>query len=151
MKLRIPYRLSRFLLRLFSPSGYWTVEQSRHFNHEEAKTFLDGFKWDEETAQYHRSHLNRCLATMDRLWGMPKESRVLEIGAPPYGMTLLMLRYLFDSMEATGFEERDESKAQWSYVEERNLRSKDGHSTISKRSVSTLNCISGPLTMSRWI
>jgi SAM-dependent methyltransferase len=41
---------------------------------------------------------------------LPRSTRVLEIGAPPYGMTLLMRQWMFDDITVTGYDEKSEDQ-----------------------------------------
>jgi SAM-dependent methyltransferase len=79
----------------------------KHFNLNEAKDFIDSFKWTEEFQSYHHGCLTRYLTTLDRLFGMPRNTKVLEIGGAPYGMTVMMLKYLFDNIETVSFGGKD--------------------------------------------
>jgi SAM-dependent methyltransferase len=87
---------SPLLRRCVRPIYFAAVEPPKHLDAQTAQKFLDQFRWDEEIAQYHRNHLVRYLKTLDFLFNMAKDSRVCEVGAPPYGMTLLMRHYMFD-------------------------------------------------------
>jgi SAM-dependent methyltransferase len=87
--------------RLIKRTRWGVLEQPNHIAPEKAKLFIDDFPWNKEMAEYHHNHLNRCLKTLDWLWGMPKNLRVLEIGGPPYGMTLLLRKYIFESIATT--------------------------------------------------
>lgn len=102
-------RLRRFLPRhwygnfergIFQKSarvlGYRAPEAPCRIGLEAAREFLDSFVWSNEYKSYHHVHLNRYLYTLDRLPSLPRSSNVLEVGAAPYGMTLLMLRHFFD-------------------------------------------------------
>lgn len=96
---------------------YRTVEVSQGFDIERARKTLDIFSQWPETVEYHRNHLNRYLATMERVRHLPRSTRVLEVGASPFGMTVLMREFLFDFVQPTGFAENDAKRAQQVYSE----------------------------------
>jgi SAM-dependent methyltransferase len=107
---------------------YRTIEVSRSFDLERARRVLDVFRERPETAEYHRNHLNRYLATMERVRHLPRSTRVLEVGATPFGMTVLMREFLFDFVQPTGFAESDSKRAQQVYSEKVVLgKPQEGH------------------------
>lgn len=96
---------------------YRTIEVCQGFDIERARKTLDIFSQWPETVEYHRNHLNRYLATMERVRHLPRSTRVLEVGASPFGMTVLMREFLFDFVQPTGFAENDSKRAQQVYSE----------------------------------
>lgn len=59
-----------------------------------------------EESDYHTVHLNRYLTTIEYLADLPKTTRALEVGAPPYGMTVLLANWLFDRVSVSGYDEK---------------------------------------------
>jgi SAM-dependent methyltransferase len=98
-----------------APDPLIPVTKPEHFDPAEAAKLLSVLP--EGTQDYHRIHLNRYLVTLDRLWGMPRNTRVLEVGAAPFGMSLLMEKFLFDRVEVTGFAEDGSKSPLAVYVE----------------------------------
>jgi len=104
------------------------VSEPKNFDPVEATKRLFSFPiidCTSETKNYHSYHLNRYLITLDELVHLPRNIRVLEIGAPPYGLTLLLKIFLFDDLTATGFEEKKSDLASHIYNEKMFFNSKD--------------------------
>jgi len=68
-----------------------------------------------ETKEYHSNHFTRYLFTLQEILSLPGTSKVLEIGAPPYGLTYLMKLILFDDITVTGFDEKNSAREQRNY------------------------------------
>ena len=101
------------------------VETPRHLSPDEAWRFLQRFAWSDEQADYHQSHLNRYLVTMDRLRHLPRDGRVLEVGSWPYGLSLLLRHYLFEHLYVSGYSWDRTPQAGHTGVEQREFRSGD--------------------------
>lgn len=114
--------MNNFLKKLFSNSdieGFATVVKGEitsidypvHFDIEEAEKVLskyDKFSSRDEEIQYHKYHLNRYLLTLDEMVGYERGIRVLEIGAPPFGMSMLIKNLLFSELDMSAFNDKQE-------------------------------------------
>ena len=109
-------RAAKWLLKCcFAPllSEYTVVKSRKRFTDSDAALrMLAPLMKEVETANYHKVHLERYLTTMEYLADMPKTTGVLEIGAPPYGMTILLRQWLFDQVSITGYDEKAEDQCQ---------------------------------------
>jgi SAM-dependent methyltransferase len=91
---------------------YSVTKSCRRFtDHQAALALLAPLmETDDEAADYHRWHLNRYLHTLEYLADLPRNTRVLEVAAPPYGMTILMRQWLFDDVSVTGYDEKSKDQ-----------------------------------------
>ena len=102
--------------------------RERFTDSEAALRLLAPLMRNAEDANYHRNHLERYLVTMEFLKDLPNATRVLEIGAPPYGMTVLMKKWLFDQVAVTGYD--DKSAKQYERMSEQNVSIKADDGTV---------------------
>jgi SAM-dependent methyltransferase len=83
---------------------YARIESARTLSEKEALDFLLGFEWDRPWKRnYLATQVNRYAVTLDHLSRLPKETRTLEVGALPFGFTLLLRHVLFDHVQASDF------------------------------------------------
>lgn len=108
--------------------GRYTVirRRTRFTDPDAALRLLEPLMGNEEDAAYHRNHLDRYLATMELIADLPRNTRALEIGAPPYGMTVLIRQWLFDDLSVTGYDEKSEDQLRSTSQERVAVRSADG-------------------------
>jgi SAM-dependent methyltransferase len=108
---RMRTTLGRAALAAFFRTNYWNEGAGNEFDSEECCRFLAGFDWDEEAKSYHGYHFPSYLKILAYLKSFPRQSRVLELGAAPYGMTLMMKHLgLFDHVSLAGFKPCDGDK-----------------------------------------
>jgi tetratricopeptide (TPR) repeat protein len=98
-------------------AAYGRVEGPRTLNADHAGQVFGRLGTNPETTEYHRNHLNRYLVTLERVRHLPRSTRVLEVGAPPFGLAILMRELLFDQVEVSGFAESDRERAAKVYRE----------------------------------
>jgi SAM-dependent methyltransferase len=79
-----------------------------------------------EDENYHRFHMERYLSSLEYLADLPKHTRVLEIGAPPYGMTLMLRNWLFDDVAVSGYDEKSRRQYERTSEERVTIRRADG-------------------------
>jgi SAM-dependent methyltransferase len=90
---------------------YFEVHQRKRFNNvDEALSILAGLTSDPELVAYHKNHLERYLTSMEYVADLPSTTRVLEVGAWPHGMTMLLRHYLFEDISTTGYLEKAEDQ-----------------------------------------
>ncbi|HBI15700.1 MAG TPA: hypothetical protein DDY20_09340 [Desulfobulbaceae bacterium] len=86
---------------------YAKIESARTFSEKEALDFLLGFKWDRPwKINYLTMQAHRYAITLEHLSCLPKETRTLEIGAMPFGFTLLLRHVLFNDVQASDFDDK---------------------------------------------
>ena len=103
--MRLGLTVRRAMQRLCG-GAYFDTLDSPHFCQKDAWDFLSSFEWQPWALAYHRNGLCRYLATTERLAALGSHcQRVLEIGAMPYGLSLLMRRHLFSDITVTSFAE----------------------------------------------
>ncbi|MDD4553856.1 MAG: class I SAM-dependent methyltransferase [Bacteroidales bacterium] len=89
------------------------IEPLKHYNLDQIKKqFFENriFGSHPETKEYHLNHFRRYLLTLEEMVSLPTTTRVLEIGAPPYGLTYLMKILLFEDITLSGFDEKNPEK-----------------------------------------
>lgn len=124
---RLPPRYQQSLLHL-AVGDYMQVDQPQRVKREDAHALLKRFmpEMNAETLQYHQGHMSRYLSTVERLKDLPRSTRVLELGAPPHGMTLILRHFFFDHIELGAFLDEDLPGHEAPPVEPRVMRSQDG-------------------------
>jgi SAM-dependent methyltransferase len=96
-------RVAGWLRRALFGASYCGEKTIRSFDVDEARAIVGAVSLDEHSRAYNRERVPTYLATMEYLAGFGRDTRVLEIGACPYGMSLLMRRYLFDSVTTVSY------------------------------------------------
>jgi len=96
-------RMAHGIRRALFGACYCKEKPIRSFDLDEAKARVGAVSLDEHSRAYNEECVPAYLATMEYLVGFGRDTRVLEVGACPYGMSLLMRRYLFDSVTAVSY------------------------------------------------
>jgi SAM-dependent methyltransferase len=121
--------LRRWLGRTAAPllRQYTATKQRQRFTDDAAaQRLLAPLMREPEAANYHRFHLERYLITMEFLADLPRHFRVLEVGAPPYGMTVLLRQWLFDEVVVTGYDEKSSDQTAKTYEAPVTIKADDG-------------------------
>lgn len=91
-------------MRKFLLGPYAKIKTPATLTEKAALDFLLGFEWDRPWKKdYLARQANRYAITLDHLSPLPKETRTLEVGAMPYGFTLLLRHVLFEHVLASDF------------------------------------------------
>jgi len=92
---------------------YAHLEVPVKFTAQDIREFLFGFDWDKPWKKdYLDKQIDRYLITLDHISGFSEETRVLEIGAMPYGFSLLMRHFLFSDVQASCLDDFAQSGGQ---------------------------------------